>query len=901
MKKNKLLIALLTMLSVGAVSAAACAQKEPAHECGHVCPICSKCTDESCTDEACADKCLGHNDDDGGDDETKVPVTGIIVNTDDETHDGTAASPLEVSVAYGQSVEVTYGVRPTGATNKKFEWKIGTLSDGAFTETADTGVSIEDTGSKLTITASSSATEAAVQGIAADGSGVSVYLAVKVESYTAVSSITSSTLTAVEGQEYDYELITAVGVNWDIGGGRTARGDALANGTEGPTSGGRAPKNLTYYANVYNFGITVAPADATNPDVTVSYSAEGIVSVDAVSGTLTAEAAGETIVTVASYDDPTVCMKVKVTVEESLYRGILKSEYDNAEEAANVGGGWDLDSDHATELQESRYNDWHLVMVHSNSKTGDDNNQKIFYMGNAGRPYGICLENNVGSTSGGSLLQSASLMWAKVTVPENALTFNVKLKNNDKTHGQFRVVFVSEDGTVTTLTGGDDGWIGFATENYETTYKLEIPSSIKGERGALVIEHRVTQYDNNAELQIKVMKFEGQVDVTGVQFAKNSATYKVGERTFTVSAAVTPDNATNDKVTYAMAEGNAAGVTVDENGNVTVDAAAAAGVYEIIASSVADPSKTALFTLTLIEDEVEVNKWSGKSELLDGVNGVSWHFINDGYDSGVGEGADLSIRNGVEYAAIELSDRKINSSSFILTFGARVFHRDGETYPQFEVYVIEDGGEPTLIRGIGQETDYFYVDTDEVQKCSYDLSAYIGKTVTIQIGIRVGSHAVITEAEFTGSAEGVTSWANKGELLDTESDAWTVVGDQDSGVGEGVDIKGEGSYITNTFLIGKDYNSLLTFGARVFVRSGETYPDIELAVYEAGNADDNGTVIRAAGAEADTVHVESDDVLRFSYDLSAYAGKTVEIRIRLANAATHCVITEITMGGAAAE
>ena len=128
--------------------------------------------------------------------------------------------------------------------------------------------------------------------------------------------------------------------------------------------------------------------------------------------------------------------------------------YTEAAEAANVASGWDLDSDHGTEKQFSRYDDWHLVMVHSNQKrgeTGSDGNQKIFYMGESSRPYGICLENNVNAGSGASLENSAAMMWAKVTIPESALTFNVKIGNNDKTYGEYRVVFVKEDGTVTVL------------------------------------------------------------------------------------------------------------------------------------------------------------------------------------------------------------------------------------------------------------------------------------------------------------------------------------------------------------------------------------------------------------------------------------------------------------------
>ena len=825
--------------------------------------------------------------DDGGSGDDIIKVTRIIVNTEDEINDGTIEKPLAIFVAQGKQIEIVYNVQPRDAADKTFTWLVGEISEGAFA-VADKGVTVSDSGTKLTIEASLTAESCAIEGLANDGSGVVVYLYVGVTEYVGVSAVSSSVLTrAEEGQEYDYAITMALGTNWDMSAGITKRGRDLLDGKV--FSGLQAPRNITYYPNVYNVGIVVSPLDATDKDVTVSYSNEGIALLDT-AGNLSTQGAGETIVTVASYADPAVNMKIKVTVVDSLYRGITREAYQNAPMATNPS--WDLDTDHASGAQMSRYDDWHLVMIHSNLKPGDtgiDNNQKIFYMGESTRPYGICLENNVGARSGASLLDSLSLMWAKITVPEGAVTFNVKMGNNDKVHGQYRVVFVKPDGTVYDLS---DGWHGFTVPSSEAIYKFALPDEIKGLTGAMVIEHRLTEFNNNAELQVKVMNFEGQVDVTGVVFATDSAIYRQGERQFGITATVLPANATNDKVTYAMAiESEGKGVTVDGNGNVTVSAEAV-GEYRIIASSVADPTKTAVFTLTITAEEIEVNEWTGKNEILNGVSDVKWEFINEGHDMGVGEGADLSIRHGVTYAAIQLTDRRVKSSSFILTFGARVFRRAGEIYPKFLVYVIEDGAEPALIRGIGQENDYFYVDTDETQYCGYDLSAYIGKTVNLQIGIREGTHAVVQHIVFTGNAENYTVWRGKAAILDPNTDPWTINGSADMGVGEGVDIKYTGSYISNSFVIGEHYNALFTFGARVFVRGGETYPYVNLVVVDKGGVEH---IIRAMGAESDAVYIESDTVLKFSYNLTPFAGQEVEIRIRLANNATHCAIAIIEM------
>ena len=230
----------------------------------------------------------------------------------------------------------------------------------------------------------------------------------------------------------------------------------------------------------------------------------------------------------------------------------------------------------------------------------------------------------------------------------------------------------------------------------------------------------------------------------------------------------------------------------------------------------------------------------------------------------------------------------------MLKFGARVFHRDGETYPHF---VVKVNGE--TVRGVGQSEDWFYVDTDATQYCSYDLSKYLGQKVTIEIGITQGTHAVVQYIEFYGTDAG-TKWANKGEMLDAENDPWTLNegGQWDAGVGEGFDIRGAGSYIYNDFLIGAGLNSQFKFGARVFHRDGETYPEILVIVQ---TADGTQHVITANGQENNYVFVDTDAIQHFTYDLSAFAGQNVVVAIALQNAATHCAITDITMAGAIAE
>ena len=166
------------------------------------------------------------------------------------------------------------------------------------------------------------------------------------------------------------------------------------------------------------------------------------------------------------------------------------------------------------------------------------------------------------------------------------------------------------------------------------------------------------------------------------------------------------------------------------------------------------------------------------------------------------------------------------------------------------------------------------------------------------------THCVITSIKMEGNVpeyvepklEPVTEWNGKGELQDANYDPWQHRGDVDAGVGEGYDIIHTGSYIYNSFTITAGHNNFFTFGGRVFHRDGETYPEVYLVV-----VDESGTEhkITAIGAENDYVYFDTDAIQHFTYDLSAFAGQRVEIRLVLKNNATHCVFTDIRMAGAA--
>ena len=95
---------------------------------------------------------------DNPDQPAKTPVTGITVSVDDEEGDGSIENPFTVCVAQGNQLQLSYAVRPNGATDKTFAWAAGTLADGVFTAADNTGLSFTDNGTRLTISASAAAT-----------------------------------------------------------------------------------------------------------------------------------------------------------------------------------------------------------------------------------------------------------------------------------------------------------------------------------------------------------------------------------------------------------------------------------------------------------------------------------------------------------------------------------------------------------------------------------------------------------------------------------------------------------------------------------------------------------------------------------------------------------------------
>lgn len=545
-------------------------------------------------------------------------VTGVsISNTRGGT--GTIADPYTVSMAESNSSEHTLVVRPNGADNT-FTWEVGAIENGTFTAGGD-AISATQDGTKLTITSTEQIGTYALRGTAQAG-GFTVYLQVTVTEYTKLTGIEAN-LTADSTDEYDYVLVTAKGTSWDMTNGMSKRGETILAGGAGKTQY-QIPleENLTYFASLYAMTFTPVPAEASSTTWVASYSTESIFTLDPNSGTWSADAAGETIVTVTNVPEE-ASITIKVTVEDTLYTGILSSAY--AAEKTSDKTGWNFDGfpdpwgEGDAEKAMALYSDWNLVMNKTTSDAGStaeggDGGQKIFYAGDPDRVYGVDMELRVDSSTGlnANTDNTIALMWAKVNMPAQATTFTIKIGTNtgNKDFLNYRVVFVAGDGSVSDISGG---WIAKEEDGTGTNATYTIPESAKGKEGALVIEYALSKANDNIEAIVKDIQIATYTPVESVTANPDAASVGQGGQ-YTVQTTVAPANATDKSLTYAVTTAPETGyttdITVNSNGVISVSPDAVPGAYTITITSNDNAEATDTFTLTVTE-YVAVTEFKG--------------------------------------------------------------------------------------------------------------------------------------------------------------------------------------------------------------------------------------------------------------------------------------------------
>lgn len=573
--------------------------------------------------------------------EEKPTPTGINV-TGTSGGVGEISDPYTVEFSSNKNSTHNLVVRPSDA-DIDFTWTVGTIADGAFTATEDTKLTVAQEGTTLNFVAQEAGVYA-VEGASKSG-GFKVYFNVTVNEYFALTGIQTTDLAVSDEAEYDYYFKTAKGTGWNMVSGNAGRADAVAGG--GVVSGYQIPLNQTYFASLYKINFTPVPAEATDSVWAMSYSTEGVFTLLA-DGSWSADEAGTTVVTVSNTSGE-ASVKILVEVVDTLYNGVLKSEFDAAETDTEMYWNFDSNPDDYA-YTKAMLEDWHLVM---NKTTGDpngaDGNQKMFYLGTPDRVYGICLESRIDSATGLGAGAVTSLAWAKTHISKTATTLTAFIGNNDKTFGSYRIMLVKADGTAYCIT---NGWIEKTKANDDGKPFVEytIPDACKDADVAIVVESSLGAVDNNFELHIKGIWINQYKGVESVQLSEAAATVGQGGA-YGIKANALPSDASYKTLTYAVTttpEGGEGAISVDANGKISVAVDAKTGEYTVTVTSTDNAAATATFTLTVIE-YTPLTAFNGTLSLAGreinyGAEGLDGAKINATYDAnGVYTDSALSL------------------------------------------------------------------------------------------------------------------------------------------------------------------------------------------------------------------------------------------------------------------
>lgn len=175
----------------------------------------------------------------------------------------------------------------------------------------------------------------------------------------------------------------------------------------------------------------------------------------------------------------------------------------------------------------------------------------------------------------------------------------------------------------------------------------------------------------------------------------------------------------------------------------------------------------------------------------------------------------------------------------------------------------------------------------------YDISAFKGKRVIISI-----------EQDDTGDGSGEIVYVNAVQILGEEvqkeeSNKWDVTGIASEWNNSGsvathsegfcleVNAAGETSSVSKTVTITAE-TAFVKFYIRMFVRSDNPDTPALLKFYV------NGELLRGVGAASDSILVSSDNYRCLAYDLSAYIGQTIEIKLE-SEQGQHAAIGKILM------
>ena len=344
--------------------------------------------------------------------------------------------------------------------------------------------------------------------------------------------------------------------------------------------------------------VNVTPEDATNKRVSWSSSKTEVASVDA-QGIVTAHKAGETVVTVKTEDGGKTAT-CKVTVKDGKV-AVTGVKLDKTAHTLAVGGT--------------------VTLVATVTPEGATN-KKVTWKSD---------KKDIATVDGNGKVTAVKEGEAKITVTtedgNKTATCTITVKKD-----KVAVTGVKLDKTAHTLTvGGTVTLVATVTPEGATNKKVTWKSdkkdiaTVDGNGKVTAVKEgeakiTVTTEDGNKTATCTITVKKDKVAVTGVKLDKTAHTLTVGG-TVTLVATVTPEGATNKKVTWKSDKTDIA--TVDGNGKVT---AVKEGEAKITVTT-EDGNKTATCTITVKKDKVAVTGVSLNKTDLSMTVGGSFQFV----------------------------------------------------------------------------------------------------------------------------------------------------------------------------------------------------------------------------------------------------------------------------------
>lgn len=215
-------------------------------------------------------------------------------------------------------------------------------------------------------------------------------------------------------------------------------------------------------------------------------------------------------------------------------------------------------------------------------------------------------------------------------------------------------------------------------------------------------------YDNDADTTCNVCGYvrtvtPGNIPVSGVALNTTTATLEVGKTT-TLTATVTPDNATDNRVTWTSSNENIA--TVDANGTVK---ALAAGTTAITATAADGSGKSATCTVTVTGGTTPSQPGGGGSS---GGGGGS----SSGGSSGGGGGSSSPSNHPVKAEVSKDPDGSVSLSKTSAAKGDKVTItvKPERHYEVDKVIVRDSKGKQLAVKDNGDGTFTFEMPADKV-------------------------------------------------------------------------------------------------------------------------------------------------------------------------------------------